>query len=309
MRKFALGLLASVWVFASVTVLSTEAPAQDPRLIGGGPGITVFEDRNFRGETATYQNNVPSLPWRLNNRISSIRVGAGEQWQVCDQANYRGQCITISGEESNLARNNWDNRISSMRRISGGGGGGVFPPVGGGQISPPVWARGTFYGTAPSGGQITLTINPNGSVNVSVNGETSSGVFQRGNYLWVNGARSRVSRQGNGILTVRVDNGERISYSRTGWGGGWNPGGDVIRPPSWALGTFVGTAPNRDRVTLFIANNGQVTVNVGGNVTYGSFTRNNILVIDGQRSRVTSVNRGIRTVSIDTGETITYRRQ
>ncbi|MBK9154502.1 MAG: beta/gamma crystallin family protein [Chloracidobacterium sp.] len=276
---------------------------------GGGAGITVFEDRNFRGDTATYQNSISNLPSRFNNRISSLRVSPGEQWQICDQSNYRGQCVNVSGEESDLRRNDWDNRISSMRRVSGGGypGGGWGGPA----INPPNWAVGRFYGTAPNGMQVTLTISGNGSVTAIVNGQMSYGTFTRGNNLYINGATSRVTRQGNGIRTVRNDNRERIDYARIGEGGaggGWNPGNQVA-PPSWARGTFFGIAPNGARITLTIAATGAVTANINGQYNYGSFTAGNMLYMGGAYARVTSISRGIRTVRTDNGETINYRRQ
>ncbi len=317
MRVFKFGLLSSIAIVAFVATLSTESNGQDGRLIGGGPGITVFLDRNFRGDVVTYQNNVSNLPSRFNNKISSVRVGAGEQWQVCDQSNYRGQCVTVSGEESDLGRNRWDNRISSMRRISGGGNQGGGPGWGnpqGGAVRPPNWAQGTFYGVAPNGSQISLTIAPNGSVTANVNGGMSYGVYTRGNVLNIAGATSRVTRQGNGILTTRPDNGERIAYSRTsggnpggpGWGGG---GGNQVAPPAWARGRFVGRAPDGTQIVLTIANNGSVTANIGGGLSYGSYTSGNYLNINGATSIVTSVNRGIRTTRTDNGEVITYRRQ
>ncbi len=312
MRTLKFGLLSSVMTVAFVAVFSADVIGQDQRRIGGGSGITVFEDRNFRGDAATYENNVSNLPSRFNNRISSVRVGGGEQWQICDQPNYRGQCVNVSGEESDLGRNDWDNRISSMRRISGGGGGGGWDNGNGQTITPPSWAEGTFYGRAPDGSQIMLVVNRNGSVNANINGSMSYGRFTRGNYLNIGGAVSRVTRQGNGILTSRIDSGERISYSRSGWGGGgggggWNPG-NPISPPSWARGTFYSTAPDGNRITLIISNNGQVTVEIGGNMSYGTFIQGNMLSINGATARVTSISRGIRTVRTDTGERIDYRR-
>lgn len=312
MRIFRVGLLSLLAMVAFIGVFSTEAIGQDERLIGGGPGITVFEDRNFRGDAATYQNNVSSLPSRFNNRISSIRVGPGEQWQVCDQANYRGQCITISGEEDDLRRNNWDNRISSMRRVRGGGGGGWGG--GGGTMRPPNWAQGTWYGTAPDGSRIVLTISANGSVNANINGSMSYGTYVQGNAININGAVSRVSRSGGGIVTVRSDNGERINYRRNNdgnWndGGGWG-GGNQISPPSWARGNFYATAPDGSRIDLTISGNGEVTARIGnGGYVYGSFTSGNYLTIDGAVSRVTRSGNGITTTRLDNGERIVYRRQ
>ena len=48
-----------------------------------------------------------------------------------------------------------------------------------------------------------------------------NGTFTRGNVLSINGAASGVSRQGNGIRTVRTDNGERIDYTRSSYNGGY----------------------------------------------------------------------------------------
>ncbi len=199
----------------------------------------------------------------------------------------------------------------------GGGGNPGWGGPGGQTITPPSWAQGTFYGQAPNGSQITLTIAGNGSVNANINGQTSYGTFTRGNYLNMSGAVARVSRQGNGILTVRTDNSERIAYSRTGWGdggnsgGGWNPGnpGTPISPPSWARGTFYGTAGDGTRITLTISPNGRVTANIGGSNSFGMFTRGNILEINGAYARVSSISRGIRTTRTDNGETITYQRR
>lgn len=194
---------------------------------------------------------------------------------------------------------------------SGGGWGG-----GGGTVTPPSWAQGTFYGVAPNGSQIMLTISANGSVNANVGGGISYGTFTRGNILNIGGAQSRVTRQGNGITTTRTDNGERITYSRTGgggnWGGGNNPGwgsGQQVAPPTWARGTFTGRAPNGTEIILTIDNSGNVTANVGGGMSYGSFTRGNYININGAISSVTSVRRGIRTTRTDNGEVIEYRKR
>ena len=87
----------------------------------GGSGITVFVDRDFRGAAATYRGDMPNLArTEFNDRVSSIRVGAGEEWEVCEHENYRGRCVVITGEESDLRRNEWDDMISSVRRVRSG---------------------------------------------------------------------------------------------------------------------------------------------------------------------------------------------
>jgi len=92
-------------------------------------GITVFRDRDFQGSAATYTYNVPNLARTgFNNMISSVRVGPGERWEICDLPNYGGQCVVVFGQESDLRQNGWNDRISSLRRVGGGGGGGGIPP-------------------------------------------------------------------------------------------------------------------------------------------------------------------------------------
>ena len=98
---------------AGATVLSF---AQERQM--GGVGITVFADPNFRGKSSTFRQDVPDLePFRLNDKISSLRVGPGEQWEVCERSNYKGRCVVVSGDEPDLRRNSWNDLISSIRRV------------------------------------------------------------------------------------------------------------------------------------------------------------------------------------------------
>jgi hypothetical protein len=93
----------------------------------GGAGITVFTNSNFRGKSATFRADVSDLVRHdLNNKISSLRVGPGEQWEVCEHTNYQGRCVVVSGEEPELKRHSWSDEISSFRRV---GGAAVLPPV------------------------------------------------------------------------------------------------------------------------------------------------------------------------------------
>jgi hypothetical protein len=101
----------------------------------GGVGVTVFEDPNFRGRTATFRDDVPDLRrFNLNDRISSLRVASGELWEGCIDIDYGGRCQVFSGSEPDLRRRSgWNDEVSSLRRVRGDGGRrGVRPPVGGG---------------------------------------------------------------------------------------------------------------------------------------------------------------------------------
>jgi hypothetical protein len=121
MKIHTIKALFHVAILTGLFGMLTAGFAQQAEMIGGGVGITVFRDRDFRGTAATYRNDIPNLAGtEFNDQISSIRVGAGEQWEVCERANYGGRCVVVSGEESDLRRNSWDNMISSIRRVGGG---------------------------------------------------------------------------------------------------------------------------------------------------------------------------------------------
>lgn len=113
MKKRLVNLTAVVVLFGSSVLCVAQVERQM-----GGIGITVFQDRNFRGRTLTFQRDIPNLrSYNMDRRISSLRIGPGEQWEVCASPNFRGGCVVVSGEESDLRRNGWNDRIASVRRV------------------------------------------------------------------------------------------------------------------------------------------------------------------------------------------------
>jgi hypothetical protein len=116
----------------------------------GGVGLTMFADSNFRGEALTFRNDVPNLATvNLFKLASSLRVADGEQWEVCDQPDYGGACLVISGSENDLGRRGWNDRIASARRVRTGGGGGRRGGGGGvpgNQTGLQLYADARFYG-------------------------------------------------------------------------------------------------------------------------------------------------------------------
>lgn len=110
----------SLFVMLSIS-MPTLSIAQERQM--GGVGITVFADANFRGKSATFRQDMPDLRQvGLDKKISSLRVGLGEQWEVCERPNYQGRCVVVSGEEPDLRRNSWNKTISSIRRVGGASG-------------------------------------------------------------------------------------------------------------------------------------------------------------------------------------------
>src|SRR5215472_11117731 len=89
-----------VFLLAAIVLLGTAGLCSAQTRQMGGVGITVFADRNFRGTARTFHNDVPNLrSFGLDNRIRSLRIGAGEKWEVCAAPNYSGGCVVVSGEE------------------------------------------------------------------------------------------------------------------------------------------------------------------------------------------------------------------
>lgn len=112
-----------------VALIAGLAAASSPALHAqaratGGVGLSVWKDIEFRGENASFQNDVADLSrYGFRNAISSLRAGPGESWEACEQVNYGGRCQVFSGSESNLRQVNWNDRIASIRRVKGNGAG------------------------------------------------------------------------------------------------------------------------------------------------------------------------------------------
>jgi hypothetical protein len=86
---------------------------------GNSIGITVYADPNFKGQSASFGNDMPNLD-RLNNKISSVRIPNGEAWEVCQDTDYRNRCQVLMGDVADLHGMGWNDRISSLRRVNNG---------------------------------------------------------------------------------------------------------------------------------------------------------------------------------------------
>jgi hypothetical protein len=108
--------------------------AQQNSRQAGGVGLTIFEDDNYGGRTATLRSATPDLrSTGLDGKTSSLRIAAGEMWEVCSGRNYSGRCVVFSGFEASLRSSGWNDTISSARPVRNGGSGrnqGPLPPFG-----------------------------------------------------------------------------------------------------------------------------------------------------------------------------------
>lgn len=276
---------------------------------------TNAEDR-YNDNVGNYEDSLDRLR-REFDRSNSWWEARNDVSDVVRRAQVVNDMMNSISFRRNLERQ-WSNMRNDLNvladtfdlpGLNGGGwtGGGGW---GTGQTStPPSWAQGTFYGTAPDGTRITLTISGNGQVTAVLNGMTNYGTYYREN-ITMNGAVSRLTQWGNGVRTTRRDNGEVINYTRNNWGGGdggWGNIGQTSTPPTWAQGSFFGTAYDGTQITLTIDRTGRVTAQMNGTSVYGSYYRGNI-TIGGATSRVTQWGDGLRTTRNDNGEIINYSR-
>src|SRR5688572_11752977 len=86
-----------------------------------GGSLVLFNQPNYRGQNATYNQVTPNL-YGANNRAQSATVSGGGEWQLCQGINFTGRCITLSRSTPNLANFGMRNRVSSVRPM------GYTPP-------------------------------------------------------------------------------------------------------------------------------------------------------------------------------------
>ena len=89
--------------------------------------ITFYENDNFSGRSFRASNSVSNLnDSGFNDRASSATVRNG-RWQLCDDAYFRGGCVTLGpGDYPSLRAMGMNDKVSSVRELGwtpdGGGG-------------------------------------------------------------------------------------------------------------------------------------------------------------------------------------------
>ncbi|HXS53869.1 MAG TPA: beta/gamma crystallin-related protein [Usitatibacter sp.] len=93
---------------AAGLAIATQAAAQ----------VTFYEGEGFQGRSFTTRKQVGDLErFGFNDRASSVVV-AGDRWEVCDDARFRGNCIVLRpGRYPSLAAMGLGERISSVRMV------------------------------------------------------------------------------------------------------------------------------------------------------------------------------------------------
>lgn len=111
-RKLKPLALAVAAVCATGVLSPSQAKAAD---------IELYSSTSFAGDVVGFNGDVADLnAYGFSNRASSIRIRRGV-WQVCSDANYRGNCMTLDRDVANLTSVGLNDSITSFRRSAGSG--------------------------------------------------------------------------------------------------------------------------------------------------------------------------------------------
>jgi hypothetical protein len=121
------------WVWSTASADCRNMENHDGRLVcvsgggrpggPGGPGngggradAVIFEHAGYGGRAYEVRGDMPDfVQIGFNDKASSIQIRRGE-WELCDDAYYRGRCWRVSGDMGVFPRD-MNDRISSIRRI------------------------------------------------------------------------------------------------------------------------------------------------------------------------------------------------
>lgn len=106
--------------------------------------LVLFENDNFSGRSFTTRGRTDNLAdVGFNDRASSVVVRGG-RWELCTDADFRGQCFTLApGSYASLRELGINDRVSSARETGWGGSSGGAGGGGGGAGS---WGGGGGWG-------------------------------------------------------------------------------------------------------------------------------------------------------------------
>ncbi len=209
--------------------------------------ITMYRYENFGGPNLRATNSISNLSDSgFNDRASSVRIRGGS-WQLCADAYYRGQCVTLQpGDYASLGAMGLANAVSSLREIGwnngGGGNGGGGGWNGGGAI--------TLYQAPGLGGRSVSLTGPVANLDdLRFNDRASSAVVTRGTWQLCADANfystCEVFPPGRydllGAVSGLVSSARPIDGRGGGGGGGGNAGGG-----GWGAGR-----PGSPRIVMY----------------------------------------------------------
>lgn len=104
---------------AASAALTTSAAAQGQRIPGtamqNGWSLVVYDQANYAGNSANFTSSASNLGPQWRRQARSININGGT-WQVCEDPNFNGRCVTLSQSAPDLGTYNL-RRIGSIRPI------------------------------------------------------------------------------------------------------------------------------------------------------------------------------------------------
>lgn len=98
--------------------LPTPVPPMPQPVPGGSPALVLFEHSGFGGRQLAFQGAQPRLDSvDFNDSASSVEIFRG-RWQLCEHADYGGQCMVLGRGRHELA-GLWQDSVSSLRPVFG----------------------------------------------------------------------------------------------------------------------------------------------------------------------------------------------
>lgn len=121
------------WLYLPLSLYAAALWCQPASAQSGG-AVTLYANRDYKGTSASFRVDTPDLRgYGLNDKVSSIRVPAGQTWEICQDINYGNRCQVITRSIADLHSIGWGDRVSSLRRVRSSGPGRGYPPPGSGQ--------------------------------------------------------------------------------------------------------------------------------------------------------------------------------
>ena len=105
----------------------------------GRPQAMLYSGLNFSGQSFETSREYSNLPRQFNDKALSLRLSGRTAWEVCSDANFRGNCQVLDRDVPDLRRYGLGFAVSSLRPVDGPGGG--YPPY---PPSPPPWGGGGY---------------------------------------------------------------------------------------------------------------------------------------------------------------------
>jgi len=78
--------------------------------------LRLYGEYGFKGPYYDVKIEATNLPKQFNDRTRSLKIVGGQAWQICQNSDFRGNCIVVDRDIANLSQWGMADTISSARR-------------------------------------------------------------------------------------------------------------------------------------------------------------------------------------------------